>query len=66
MRIGLTIPGIVAAVLEIPISTLAYCGAMSSGLTLLNKYKQKLIRLQYKVNNSATYNGAKPNILITP
>lgn len=34
VNVGLTIPGMVAKVLEIPINTLAYCGATSKWLTL--------------------------------
>lgn len=43
-NIGLTIPGIVANVLEIPNKTLAYWGAMSRGLMLGNKEKHLYIK----------------------
>lgn len=37
VNVGLTMPGTVANVLDMPIKTLAYCGATSKWFTLCNR-----------------------------
>lgn len=44
VNVGLTMPGIVANVFEMPMSTLACCGAISKWFTLWNMDSNRLIK----------------------